>query len=59
MSSQVLDKPSHMPSQANQICYTDRNTLWVKHVKHQKVESSKGSFSFKVSQHGQQQIYLQ
>ena len=39
--------------------YTDCNTLWVKNVKHQKVESSKSSLSFKVRQHGQQQFYLQ
>ena len=39
--------------------YTNHNTLWVKHVKHQKVESSKSSFSFKVRKHGQQQLYLQ
>ena len=40
--SQLLDKPNHMPSQANQTfikLYTDHNILWVKHVTHQKAES--------------------
>ena len=43
-TSQVLDTPNHMPSQANQLYYHSmyryRNTfIWVKRTTHQKIRS--------------------
>ena len=36
---QILDIPDHMANLANQIYYTDHNTLCVKQAIHEKIES--------------------
>ena len=59
---QLLGVPNHMPSQINQVYYQDRcKSLYLIDQTHYQSTSwaFKSRFSFKVIQHGKQQLYLQ